>query len=229
MSKPLAIIQARHGSKRFPNKVDELIGEHTMWYQVLKRVDMAVNALMAWPENYPKLDENDVLGRYQATVREYSFPDPDPIIRITADCPLIEPRHILWVLGIYAHKKIPVLTSPAWDGFDVEVFSQATLMAINPRDDDDREHVTPALRRGLYYEVPLDPPIHWSVNVPDDLGFVREVYQSCRYCATAVPHHTNAAASIGGWDRHPIWDLHQVDDGGLVECTAYDVLKGRIG
>lgn len=225
--KPLAIIQARHGSKRFPNKVDEIIGGHTMWYQVYSRVLLAMNAIMAWAEDFPNLDEDDVLGRYQRVAERN--PDRDPIIRITSDCPLIEPSHIIWVTQQFYIRGIPVLTSPAWDGFDVEVFSRPTLMAIHPRDDEDKEHVTPALRRGLHYEIPLSPPIRWSVNTPDDLRFVREVYQSCHHCANAVPHHTNAAASIGGSDRHPIWDLHQVDDGGLVECTAYDILKGRIG
>jgi hypothetical protein len=124
----------------------------------------------------------------------------------------------------------PVVTSPAWDGMDVEIFSMQDLLRIRPRDNYDREHVTSFLRRECdVYEIPLDPPIHWSVNTKDDLDFVRHVYQSCKWCATAVPHHTNAASSIGGGDRHPVWDLHQVDDGGLVECMAFDLLKGRIG
>lgn len=226
MPKTLAIIQARHTSTRFPGKVDEIIGSHTMWYQVLKRASMAVVSTMAWSCDYlPDIDENDVLQRYWAVAAQHQ---PDIIIRLTSDCPLIEPSHILWVLGLYQGK--PVMTSPAWDGFDVEVFSWSDLLRVKPRDAYDREHVTSYLRRECdVLEVPLDPPIHFSVNTRDDLRFVREVYRSCEHCSHAVPHHTNAASSIGGGDRHPVWDLHQTEDGGLAECKAYDILRGRIG
>lgn len=45
----------------------------------------------------------------------------------------------------------------------------------------------------------------------------------CPRCAQGVPHHTNSATSIGGGDRHPVWDLHAVEDSGgvgLEECLA---------
>lgn len=48
----------------------------------------------------------------------------------------------------------------------------------------------------------------------------------CDLCARDAPHHTNAAGSIGGGDRHTIWDLHAVSDAsgvGLAECLAGDL------
>lgn len=50
----------------------------------------------------------------------------------------------------------------------------------------------------------------------------------CPLCAQHVPHHTNAGGSIGGGDRHPIYDLHAVEDAGgvgLAECTAYAIWR----
>lgn len=51
----------------------------------------------------------------------------------------------------------------------------------------------------------------------------------CPLCRDGVPHHTNAAGSIGGNDhRRPVWDLHISTGGGLEECIAYPiwVLRG---
>lgn len=48
----------------------------------------------------------------------------------------------------------------------------------------------------------------------------------CHLCAIGTPHHTNARSSIGGEDRHPIYDLHAVEDSGgvgLAECLAGDL------
>lgn len=48
----------------------------------------------------------------------------------------------------------------------------------------------------------------------------------CPLCATGTPHHTNSSYSIGGGDRHPIYDLHAIEDTGgvgLAECLAYEV------
>lgn len=49
----------------------------------------------------------------------------------------------------------------------------------------------------------------------------------CPHCAAGAPHHTNSRTSIGGADRIPVYDLHEVDDTGgvgLAECLAYDAV-----
>jgi hypothetical protein len=115
---------------------------------------------------------------------------------------------------------------------DVEVFSPdilevAHLMAFDPHQ---REHVTPFIKE---FEVAkeLSSPItfRWSVDDAEGLVFVREVFVRCDLCRRAVPHHTNARGSISGGDRVLVIDLHQVEDGGLAECTAADLLKTRTG
>jgi hypothetical protein len=62
---------------------------------------------------------------------------------------------------------------------------------------------------------------------------VRSVFRACEHCRRGVPHHTNSATSIGGSDRAPVWELHQVDRpdnrGGLEECTAHEILMSRTG
>ena len=48
--------------------------------------------------------------------------------------------------------------------------------------------------------------------------------RACRWCAVGTPHHTNAAASIGGDEgRRPRYDLHVIEGGGLAECEAGDL------
>ena len=52
----------------------------------------------------------------------------------------------------------------------------------------------------------------------------------CGLCGQRVPHHTNSATSIGGADRHPVRDLHAVEDTGgvgLAECVASDIWAAR--
>lgn len=59
-------------------------------------------------------------------------------------------------------------------------------------------------------------------------AFVRQAFLLCDHCAAGVPHHTNAGGSIGGSDRTPRWDLHHLERGDLVECTAYEHLLAHI-
>lgn len=57
-------------------------------------------------------------------------------------------------------------------------------------------------------------------------GLLEAAQLVCSLCARDVPHHTNAAGSIGGADRHVIRDLHAVEDTsgvGLAECLAFKV------
>ncbi len=78
--------------------------------------------IVAWPERYPDLDENDVLGRFQRICRE--FPS-EFVIRLTADCPLLTTLDICEALdqvnsnsNYYSNRR---------DGHDVQIVRTSFL------------------------------------------------------------------------------------------------------
>jgi spore coat polysaccharide biosynthesis protein SpsF (cytidylyltransferase family) len=242
MTRPLVLIQARDGGTRLPGKIHMLIEGRPMLAHVWSRVQATglANALCR-AEDWPEVAEEDVLGRFHAMLTEL---DPegdhyDPIIRITADCPLLEGWLVHQALdaystGQYAGRALDLCgTGPAWDGLDVEVFSRAALARAHAaaREPSDREHVTRWIRQhGLVDALP-DPPLPLRFSVDDEAGlaFVRAVFAACEHCLGGVPHHTNARGSIGGSDRHICWDLHHLERGDLVECLAEPILRTRMG
>ena len=105
--KTVAIIQARMGSTRFPNKVMRTICGTPMIGLLLARlknsklVDQIVLATSEDPRNDPlakyvrdleytvfRGSEDDVLDRYYQAAKEA---EADSVVRITGDCPLIDP------------------------------------------------------------------------------------------------------------------------------------------
>jgi spore coat polysaccharide biosynthesis protein SpsF len=129
---------------------------------------------------------NDVLDRYCEAARRFA---PDHVVRLTADCPLIDPAVIDAVIRFhldgrfeYASNRAPP-TFP--DGLDVEVMyhpclERAGREAVAPYD---REHVTPYLyQSGLFvvgnYENDRDlSHLRWTVDTDTDFHFVERVYQ----------------------------------------------------
>ena len=130
--------------------------------------------------------ESDVLARYSRAGRAFSA---DAAVRITADCPLIDPEIVDRTVQAFLKQKpdyasnVLVRTYPR--GLDTEVF---TLDAIERADREatkpyEREHVTPYL-----YEHPELFRLHsvtgdknlanlrWTLDTPEDLEFVRSVY-----------------------------------------------------
>lgn len=169
----IAIVQARMGSARFPNKVMRLIGGKPMIELLLsrlakaKRIDHILLATSADPRNQPLADhvrslgyevfqgsENDVLDRYYQAAKPHQ---PGTVVRITGDCPLIDPELIDQVIAAYETQGVDYLSNtlpPSYpDGLDTEVFSfraleQAAQQATKPAE---REHVTPFIREsGLF-------------------------------------------------------------------------------
>ena len=127
--------------------------------------------------------EDDVLSRvYQAAN------GANTIVRITADCPLIDPKLIDMALNYFFVSELSYLTNrPSFpDGMDVEVMStyaleMANREAISPYD---REHVTSYIQdhpeRFQLGKMVHDTDLshyHWSVDTPEDLTFVRQVYE----------------------------------------------------
>lgn len=132
--------------------------------------------------------ETDVLGRYHDALLRWGA---DVIIRITSDCPLIDPNLIDAVVealsdGVdYASNTLAPRTFPR--GLDVEAMTADTLERAwaEDRDPAGREHVTPyvyehperfALRRVANAS---DQSEHrWTVDTPEDLELVRRIYDA---------------------------------------------------
>ncbi len=201
----VVVIQARMGSSRFPGKVLEDLQGHPMLWHVVNRVrqarkiDEVVVATTDRRVDDPiarfcervsvacfRGSEQDVLDRFYQAARANGA---DIIVRITADCPLIDPAVIDKVVARFEQGDCDYVsnvfryTYP--DGLDTEVFSSAALErawreASKPSE---REHVTPYLRTDRFRtanvesEIPVSPvKFRWTVDHPGDLEFVRKVY-----------------------------------------------------
>ena len=167
--KIIAIIQARTGSTRYPNKVLEPLGDKTVLEVCYDRVKasyyLGKNVIVAIPETdtvlesfcrekklqYGKGSEEDVLSRYIKIGKEHNA---DAIVRITADCPLVDYRIIddmlqTFMLGRYdycANNFFGEETYP--DGLDCEVVRYKVLKKVDATVNiqKHREHVTSYIR-----------------------------------------------------------------------------------
>ena len=198
----VAIIQAHVGSIRLSGKVLMDIAGKPMLQRVIKRVKeskLISEIIVAIPyEDYSQLvplilkckvlhycgSSNNVLDRiYQATP-----PEATAIVRITSDCPLIDPEVIDKTIQYFLDNDIDYIYNlpPYPDGLDTEVFSYGTLEKawLEATSDYDNEHVTTYIRSHpdifkigrLNYEKGLSY-LKWSVDELKDLEFVRWIYQ----------------------------------------------------
>jgi glutamate-1-semialdehyde 2,1-aminomutase/spore coat polysaccharide biosynthesis protein SpsF len=199
----IAIIQARMTSSRLPGKVLADIAGRPMLAHVVERtgqafrVDRVVVATSDKPSDDPiarfcaerevlcyRGDEQDVLDRFYRAAQAFGA---DLVVRITADCPLIDPAVVDRVVEALAPGVDYVsncLRTTFPDGLDVEAFRFTALehawkLAKRPAE---REHVTPYLRLSGKFtthgvENDIDLSRHrWTVDEPADLDFVRRVY-----------------------------------------------------
>jgi len=203
-----AIIQTRTGSTRLPNKVlQDLVGQPMLARVVnrTRRTKKILNAVIVatttqpsddavvrlckergWP--YFRGSEDDVLDRYYHAA---SGLKADIVVRITSDCPLIDPDVIGQVVNklLDSYPKVDyvsntlVRTFPR--GLDVEAFVFNALERAWKEDDNPawREHVTPYIYRHpekfRLHNVagPKDYSyMRWTVDTVEDLAFVRKIY-----------------------------------------------------
>lgn len=204
----VAIIQARVGSTRLPGKVlHDLAGQPVLARVIdrtrrANRLDEVVVATTNDPSDEPIVElcqsrgvpcfrgsEEDVLDRYYRAAVHHSA---QTIVRITSDCPLIEPIIIDRVVDEYIQRSgevdyasniVPRRTFPR--GLDTEVMSFDTLAWAWKEDGDParREHVTPYIYgnperfRIHSVEHEEDLSVHrWVVDTPEDLEFLRLIY-----------------------------------------------------
>jgi glutamate-1-semialdehyde 2,1-aminomutase len=202
--KVVAIVQARMGSTRLPNKVMKLINGVPMIELLLARlarageVDEIVLATSEDPRNRPLIDhvaglgyrcwqgsENDVLDRYLQAARGAGA---DVVVRITGDCPLTDPAVVNEVIRRFKASAAEYCSNtnpPTYpDGLDVEVFSVAALERAARETDKsyDHEHVTPYLKDPVRFgqaQVSAGEDysaLRWTVDEAADFAVVEAVF-----------------------------------------------------
>ena len=201
-----AIIQARMGSTRLPGKVLREVMGKPLLLLMLERVAAAksikkvVLAIPDTPENGAlerfalrygfdcfRGSENDVLSRYCKAAEKFGI---DPVVRLTSDCPLIDPALIdhavaLWKKGKYDYFTNAIeRTYP--DGEDIEIISYSALKRahLEAADAHDREHVTTYVgcrekefSLGNFAQKENRSSLRWTVDYPEDFEFVRRVFE----------------------------------------------------
>lgn len=206
MTHTVALVQARMSSSRFPGKVlAELDGRPMIGFMVerarrARRVDEVIVVTSVDPSDDPLaswLDGaglpvfrgslDDVLDRYGAAAAQSRA---DIVVRLTGDCPLIDPAVIDAVVALRAAKGVDYCSNiepPTFaDGLDVECFKRTALDRARRESSApaEREHVTlwmrseaAALRRANLVGLADTSHLRLTVDYPDDLETVRRVVQ----------------------------------------------------
>lgn len=212
--KIVAIIQARMGSTRLPGKVlKPILGKPMLWH-IVSRVNKSklVDKLIIATSNNPNSDkiynfckkykinifrgsEADVLDRFLHAAK---YTHADIIIRLTADCPLIDPKIVdqlisMFKKGDYDYAAVATGAGVARerinkfpDGMDCEIFTYESLKIAfkEAKKQAEREHVTLYIwRSGKFKLGKLISKDDYSflrfvVDLPTDLRFVRKVYKN---------------------------------------------------
>ena len=204
--KIVAIIQARMGSSRLPGKVLADVCGTPVLHCVVSRVRQARTlSLFAVATSDHSTDDviekfcqinvvpcfrgsqDDVLDRYYRAAKHFQA---NVIVRLTADCPLLDPAIIDKVVETFMTGKFDYCSNtqePSYpDGLDTEVFTWNALERSwqEAHLPSEREHVSTYVTKnpGLFRlgSVKHDEDLsrlRWTVDEPQDLDLIREIYR----------------------------------------------------
>lgn len=205
--KIIAITQARLSSTRFPGKILKALGSSTVLGLHLKRIKKSqkihsfIVASAIEPDNHAIKDislqngfiffqgsMDDVLDRfYQAALIEM----PDYVMRLTSDCPLIDPAYIDDLiekfLGSKADYASNCLDPNLPDGMDAEIFTFKSLEIAwkEATKKSDREHVTPYIRNSgkfkilsVDYKLGLEG-LRLTLDTKEDYEMLKTLTENC--------------------------------------------------
>jgi spore coat polysaccharide biosynthesis protein SpsF len=207
----IAFVQARIGSSRLPGKsVADIAGKPAL-QRIVERLAQAagVDGVAVLTGDSDRDDpiralcaslgipcvsgsEDDVLARFVKGLRELQA---DRVVRVTADCPLVDPEVVAQLLELDDVDHAAIATGAMApqpglrrypDGLDAEIVQAEALVTADAEATDpyEREHVTPFIwrrperfRLGLV-QAPQDwGSERWTVDHPGDLAFVRAVFE----------------------------------------------------
>lgn len=214
--KTAIIVQARYGSSRLPGKAILPLGDGTVLAQVIARcagiaeLSAVICAVPDTADSDPVAEEaercgalvvrgaeQDVLARYAKAARAA---DADIVMRITSDCPFVDPMICSRVLSLLARgADYASLDMPAtWPhGLDCEAFPARLLYAAEDQAEDpfEREHVTPWIRARAKPKATLTGPgapfhlLRWTLDWPEDYRFLQAAHaalgENARYASAA--------------------------------------------
>lgn len=203
--KYLALIQARCGSSRLPNKImKEISGKpEIQWViervQRSKLIDEAMVITSIEKNNLPLIEfcsrhgirvyigsENDVLDRYYQAAKLIK---PEYVIRITADCPVFDWRYLDEAINNMRDDTdyVADLNETLPDGLDIEIikFSALETAYRNAVLASEREHVTLYIKNNKdkfkiqNFECPIKEigSKRWTLDEDDDFVYISEIYK----------------------------------------------------
>jgi spore coat polysaccharide biosynthesis protein SpsF len=208
----LGVIQARMSSSRLPGKVLADLGGISVLELMIHRLrkSRALSKLIVATTNSSSDDELalvceklgveifrgsefDVLDRFNELSK--AFPDFEHIVRLTADCPFIDPYVVDLVVkeyflsgAAYCSNRLPPPYSRTYPvGLDVEVFSRVGLLEASreARAQYEREHVTPYFytqgRSGKVKIIDMEPDLsemRLTIDTLSDLNVCRLLYKA---------------------------------------------------
>tara|TARA_Y100000816_G_C25907435_1_gene473319 strand:- start:21 stop:779 length:759 start_codon:yes stop_codon:yes gene_type:complete len=170
------IIQARLGSTRLSGKILKNYKSYNLLNVLIKRLKRSKkvkNIIVATTTqkeddkvvkfcennsiNFFRGSKNDVLNRYYHASKKYNVKN---IIRITSDCPLIDPKILDKMIIEFKQKKLDYLSntypepSTFPDGMDIEIFTFNSLKLANRYSNkkSEKEHVTVYIRKNSKFK-----------------------------------------------------------------------------
>jgi len=227
--KIIAIIQARCGSTRFPNKVFANLCNKPLIWHVVNRLkysrsinkivlattvnpldDKLCNWAIANGVSFFRGSENDVLNRYYEAAKEFNA---DIIIRITADDPFKDPIIIDRAVCKLQEEKADFVCNnypPTYpEGLDVEVFTFRALEIEeqNSKDNFEREHVTQYIYHhscdfkicNVSHSKDLSS-LRWTIDTEKDFEMAQQVYLSLYKDENAIFYMEDILQLI---EKHP--------------------------
>jgi spore coat polysaccharide biosynthesis protein SpsF len=202
-----AIIQARMGSTRLPGKVMLELSGLTVLGHVIERVrqtekidtiviattnDICDDVIEKEALKHGALvfrgSEQNVLERYYLAAKENKF---DVVVRVTSDCPLIDPHIIDSLIEIFQENNYEMVSNSGSDylkrtipqGLDVEVFSFALLEEayLNADQSYQQEHVTPYIYENcqkVFFQRDHEDysQLRLTLDTEEDFMLIKEIY-----------------------------------------------------
>jgi len=201
------IVQARMGSTRLPGKVLREICGRPLIDHVIERLRSCrkvAEIILAIPnskdndvlEAYAEKDglryfrgsEDDVLARYYGAAKAFRV---QHIVRVTADCPFVDPRIVDSLVDVFMNKKVDYAAVGVEGSFprglDAEIFDFQTLEKahLEAHRNYEREHVTPYVYENAKFFDALfleavgklrRPDLRLTVDTAEDLRLAREIF-----------------------------------------------------